>query len=276
MTQPRDERTAEASRKPETDAVAATHALEIHGLTVSYDRKPVLRRVDLMVEKGRLVAIVGPNGAGKSTLLKAILGLVKVDAGSIRVFDQPAQAVRKEIAYVPQTDSADWDFPVTVREVVMMGRYGRLGLFGRPRRRDREIVAECVEIVGMSDFADRHIRQLSGGQQQRIFLARALAQEASILLLDEPFAGVDARTEAALFDLIEKFSAQGKTLIVVNHNLQVLERFDAVLLLNEQVVAYGSYKQVVNEANLRRTYGGRMSFIDEAERQLREGPSDVR
>ena len=251
-------------------------ALEIHGLTVSYDRKPVLRRVDLTVEKGRLVAIVGPNGAGKSTLLKAILGLVQVDAGSIRVFDQPAQSVRKEIAYVPQTDSADWDFPVTVREVVMMGRYGRLGLFGRPRRRDREIVAECVEIVGMSDFADRHIRQLSGGQQQRIFLARALAQEASILLLDEPFAGVDARTEAALFDLIEQFSAQGKTLIVVNHNLQVLERFDAILLLNEQVVAFGSYEQVVNETNLRRTYGGRMSFIDEAERQLREGPSDVR
>lgn len=276
MTQPREKRTAEASQKPDAEAVAAPRALEIHGLTVSYDRKPVLRRVDLTVEKGRLVAIVGPNGAGKSTLLKAILGLVQVDAGSIRVFDQPAQSVRKEIAYVPQTDSADWDFPVTVREVVMMGRYGRLGLFGRPRRRDREIVAECVEIVGMSDFADRHIRQLSGGQQQRIFLARALAQEATILLLDEPFAGVDARTEAALFDLIEQFSAQGKTLIVVNHNLQVLERFDAVLLLNEQVVAFGSYEQVVNETNLRRTYGGRMSFIDEAERQLREGLSDVR
>jgi manganese/zinc/iron transport system ATP- binding protein len=259
---------------PARDTPAAA-ALRVDGLTVSYRHVPVLRRVSLAVPPGRLVAVVGPNGAGKSTLLKAILGLIPRDAGTIELFGRGVEHARGLIAYVPQTESVDWDFPVTAGEVVLMGRYGRFGLFGRPTRADRESVDRCLSTVGMAEFADRHIRHLSGGQQQRVFLARALAQEANILLLDEPLAGVDARTEAAIFELMNRFSQDGKTLVVVNHNLQVLERFHDVLLLNQVVVAYGPPSEVVNEVNLRRTYGGRMSFVDEAEQQLREGPTDV-
>lgn len=255
---------------------AAPPALTLNGLTVSYRHRPVLRHVSLEIQPGQLVAIVGPNGAGKSTLLKAILGLVPTDSGSILVLGRPLAAARHLLAYVPQTEQADWDFPVTVREVVVMGRYGRLGLWRRPALRDHEIAQECLATVGMAPFADRHIRQLSGGQQQRVFLARALAQESSILLLDEPFAGVDARTEDALFSLMADFSRAGKTLVVVNHNLQTLDRFQSVLLLNQTVIAYGPAAEVVNEKNLRRTYGGGISFLEEAERQLKEGPADVR
>jgi manganese/zinc/iron transport system ATP- binding protein len=158
----------------------------------------------------------------------------------------------------------------------MMGRYGHLGHFGRPGKRDREIVDQCLRTVSMQDFADRHIRQLSGGQQQRIFLARALAQEARVLLLDEPLAGVDAQTEETLFELMSRFSAEGKTLVVVNHDLEVLDRFDAALLLNQSVIAYGPVSEVVTKRNLRRTYGGRMRFLDEAEQRLKEVSSDAR
>lgn len=255
---------------------AAAPALEVSHLSVTYRYQPVLSHVSLRVQRGQMVVVVGPNGAGKSTLLKAILGLVAIDNGEIRVFGRPVAAARRQIAYVPQTDSADWDFPVTVREVVLMGRYGALGWIGRPRKRDWEIVAQSLETVGMSALAERHIRQLSGGQQQRVFLARALAQQSEILLLDEPFAGVDARTQGVLFDLMDRFARDGKTLIVVDHNLQMLHRFDAVLLLNQRVIAYGPPGEVVNEANLRATYGGRMGLLDEAARQLAEGPADVR
>ncbi|MEW6251593.1 MAG: metal ABC transporter ATP-binding protein [Planctomycetota bacterium] len=257
-------------------AATAAYALEVSGLTVSYSHKPVLRGVSLAVPSGQLVAIVGPNGAGKSTLLKAVLGLVRPDAGTIRCLGRSLAAARQQIAYVPQTDSTDWDFPVTVREVAMMGRYGALGLVGRPRQRDRELVDRALATVGMADFAARHIRQLSGGQQQRVFLARALAQEARLLLLDEPFAGVDARTEEAIFRLMDRFSAAGRTMLVVNHNLQILDRFAAVCMLNQTVIAYGPPRDVVNTETLRRAYGGRMSFVDEAERSIQEGPPDVR
>jgi len=270
------ETTAERRPRDVSGPVATTPALEVAGLTVSYRQQPVLRRVHFAVPEGRLVAVIGPNGAGKSTLLKAVLGLVPIDAGEIRVLGQPVAQARRHVAYVPQTDSADWDFPITVREVVLMGRYRSLGYFGRPRAADHARVAAALETVGMTAYADRHIRQLSGGQQQRVFLARALAQEARVLLLDEPFAGVDARTEAAIFELMDRFSQAGQTLIVVNHNLQILDRFDAVLMLNRVVIAYGAPAEVVHADNLRRLYGGRMSFVDEAERALREGPADVR
>lgn len=250
-------------------------ALEVFGLTVSYQHKPVLRQVNVAVPVAQMVAIIGPNGAGKSTLLKAILGLLPIDSGTIHVLGKPVDATRRQIAYVPQTDSTDWDFPVTVREVVLMGRYREMGLFGRPSRRDRELVTQALKTVGMTDFAERHIRQLSGGQQQRVFLARALAQQARVLLLDEPFAGVDARTEETIFRLMDSFSADGKTLIVVNHNLQILDRFDAVLMLNQRVIAYGPATETVSEDNLRRLYGGRMSFVDEAERAIQEELHDA-
>jgi manganese/zinc/iron transport system ATP- binding protein len=254
----------------------AAPALEVVGLTVSYWHKPVLRHVSVTVQTGQLIAIVGPNGAGKSTLVKAVLGLVPIDSGAIRVLGQSVEAARHRIAYVPQTDSTDWDFPVTAREVVLMGRYGSLGLFRRPSRRDNALVEECLATVGMRDYADRHIRQLSGGQQQRIFLARALAQQAEVLLLDEPFAGVDARTESTIFDLMRSFSQAGKTLVVILHNLQILDRFDRVLLLNRQVIAFGAPQQVVTPDYLACTYGGRMSFIDEAEQVIQQGLPDVR
>jgi len=244
--------------------------ISVRGLTVSYGQKPVLRAVSFDVSRGKLVGIVGPNGAGKSTLLKAMLGLIQPDAGTVLIEGRPASQCRERVTYVPQTEAVDWDFPVTVFDVVLMGRYGRLPLWGRPQRSDREAASQALELVGMGDFRDRHIRQLSGGQQQRVFLARALCQEADILLLDEPFAGVDAATEQAIFELIERLTAGGKTMLVVNHDLSILNRFDDVMLLNERVVAYGPTDEVLTESNLRRTYGGRLTLLERAEEVLQE------
>ncbi len=239
--------------------------ISVRGLTVSYGNRPVLRSVSFDVPSGNLVGIVGPNGAGKSTLLRAMLGLTQPDSGTIRIGGMAVDQVRNRLAYVPQTEAVDWDFPVTVLDVVMMGRYGRLGWFGRPRNADREAALHALGLVTMGNYRDRHIRQLSGGQQQRVFLARALCQEADILLLDEPFSGVDAATEQAILQLIEKLTAEGKTLIVVNHDLSVLNRFDLVMLLNQQVVAFGPTNEVVTDQNLRRTYGGRLTLLDQAD-----------
>lgn len=249
-------------------------AVSVRGLTVSYGERPVLRSVSFDVNSGQIVGVVGPNGAGKSTLLRAILGLIPLDAGSITLSGKPISQCRNRVAYVPQTEAVDWDFPVTVQDVVLMGRYGRLGLFGRPKHADRSAAEEALELVGMTEYAHRHIRQLSGGQQQRVFLARALCQDADILLLDEPFAGVDAATEQTIFNLITKLAAQGKTLIVVNHDLSVLDRFDIVLLLNQQVVAFGPTNQAVNDRNLHRTYGGRLTLLDRADSALRDNRGD--
>lgn len=257
---------------PATSASAgslpSTSAVSIRGLTVSYGRKPVLRSVSLEVPRATLVGIVGPNGAGKSTLLKAMLGLIQADAGHVDICGLPATTARSRIAYVPQTEAVDWDFPVTVFDVVLMGRYGQLRWFARPGRADREAAHHALHQVGMDEFVDRHIRQLSGGQQQRVFLARALCQEADILLLDEPFAGVDAATEQAIFRLIDKLKSEGKTLLVVNHDLSILHQFDRVLLLNQRVIAFGPTREVVNEENLRRTYGGRLTLLDRADTVL--------
>ncbi len=254
------------STKPRLDSTKVDRpAVGIHGVTVSYGRKPVLRSVSLEVPRATLVGIIGPNGAGKTTLLKALLGLIEPDAGRVEINGRPVSSSRQALAYVPQTEAVDWDFPVTVFDVVLMGRYGRLGWFGRPGRKDHEAAKEALELVGMSDFADRHIRQLSGGQQQRVFLARALCQQADILLLDEPFAGVDAATEQAIFRLIDRLKLDGKTLLVVNHDLSILNRFDLVLLLNQRVVAFGPTATVVNDENLRRTYGGRLTLLDRAD-----------
>lgn len=249
--------------------------IAVRGLTVSYGHKPVLRSVTFDVPTGKLVGIVGPNGAGKSTLLRALLGLIEPDSGSIRIGGVPVDRCRSRLAYVPQTEAVDWDFPVTVFDVVLMGRYGRLSWMGRPGRADREAAMNSLGLVSMGEFADRHIRQLSGGQQQRVFIARALCQEADILLLDEPFAGVDAATEQAIFALIGKLASEGKTLIVVNHDLSVLDRFDLVMLLNQRVVAFGPTQEVVSDENLRRTYGGRLTLLERADSALRENRTDV-
>ncbi|NOX98801.1 MAG: ABC transporter ATP-binding protein, partial [Verrucomicrobia bacterium] len=198
---------------------ASDLALETHDLSVAYHKKPVLYGVDLAIPKGQLVGIVGPNGAGKSTLIKAVMGLLPLRSGWVEVFGQPFGKTKTQVGYVPQRESVDWDFPVNVMDVVMMGRYGKLGLFHRPKKEDREVARECLDKVKMLPFANRQISNLSGGQQQRVFLARALAQESDLYLMDEPFAGVDAATESAIIELLKELKNRGKTILVVHHDL---------------------------------------------------------
>ncbi len=240
-----------------------TPLLDVHDVTVAYHRRPVLWDVDLTLDEPRLVAIVGPNGAGKSTLLKAILSLVPLASGSVRLFGQPLDAVRGRIGYVPQRESVDWDFPVNVLDVVLMGTYGRLGWFRRPGAVERKLAHECLHKVGMDSFAHQQIGQLSGGQQQRTFLARALAQKADVYFMDEPMAGVDAATERAIFALLQELRNQGKTVVVVHHDLRTVPRyFDHVVLLNMRLVASGPTAKVFTSENLRKTYGGRLSLLE--------------
>lgn len=247
-----------------------TIALEIHDMTVAYHRRPVLWDVDLAVPEGKLVGIVGPNGAGKTTLIKAALGLVPLASGKVEIYGKPYAEQRHFVGYVPQRESVDWDFPVTVRDVVLMGTYGRLGWFRRPGRSERETADMCLDQVGMRSFANRQIRQLSGGQQQRVFLARALAEQAKVYFLDEPFAGVDAATEQAIVTLMQELRSAGKTVFVVHHDLQtVREYFDYVILLNMRLVACGPVDTTFTNENLQKTYGGRLTLLDEAAEAMR-------
>jgi manganese/zinc/iron transport system ATP- binding protein len=240
-------------------------AIEVRDLTVAYRDKPVLWDVDLEVPPGVLMAVVGPNGAGKTTLIKSILGLVRPAAGDILVNDAPYEEQRQGVAYVPQRGSVDWDFPTSVLDVVMMGLYGQLGWIRRPGAAQRSSAIEALEKVGMADYANRQISQLSGGQQQRVFLARALVQDASIYLMDEPFQGVDATTERAIVDLLQLLRVNGSTLLVVHHDLQTVpEYFDWVLLLNVRRIAAGPVSEVFTDENLRATYGGRVPYLRQA------------
>jgi manganese/zinc/iron transport system ATP- binding protein len=208
------------------------------------------------------MAVVGPNGAGKTTLIKSILGLVPTAAGQVLIYGRPYRTERRRVGYVPQRGSVDWDFPTSVLDVVMMGRYGALGWLRRPGRRERDEAMTALERVGMHDYAHRQISQLSGGQQQRVFLARALVQDADVYFMDEPFQGVDATTERAIVELLKGLRAAGKTVLVVHHDLQtVTEYFDWVTMLNVRLVASGPVAQVFTEENLRRTYGGRIAFV---------------
>ena len=237
-------------------------AIEVNDLTVAYGEHPVLWDIDLTVPAGVLLAIVGPNGAGKTTLIKAILGLVRPAAGEILIHGRPYVEQRRLVGYVPQRGSVDWDFPTTVLDVVMMGRYGSLGWFRRPGRAERELAIEALVKVGMEQFADRQISQLSGGQQQRVFLARALAQDARVYFMDEPFQGVDATTERAIVSLLQSLRDGGRTVVVVHHDLQsVPEYFDWAMLLNVRRIAVGPVSEVFNDRNLRLTYGGRVPFV---------------
>lgn len=237
-------------------------AIQVEDLTVAYHEEPVLWDVDMTVPEGMLMAIVGPNGAGKSTLLKAILGLVEPAAGRVLIYGRPYREQRRLVAYVPQRGSVDWDFPTNVLDVVMMGRYGHLGWIRRPGRRERELALEALDKVGMRPFAHRQISQLSGGQQQRVFLARALVQDASIYLMDEPFQGVDATTERAIIHVLRELRSRGRTVVVVHHDLSTVpEYFDWVFLLNVQAIAQGPVQEVFTPENLQRTYGGRMDLL---------------
>ncbi|HOE62167.1 MAG TPA: metal ABC transporter ATP-binding protein [Candidatus Sumerlaeota bacterium] len=246
-------------------------AIEVNDLTVAYRQKPVLWDIDLFAPPGILMAVVGPNGAGKSTLIKSILGLIKPVAGQVTIFNKPYEEQRRLVGYVPQRGSVDWDFPTTALDVVMMGLYGSLGWFKRPGKKERLAAMESLEKVAMQDFAQRQINHLSGGQQQRIFLARALAQNASIYFMDEPFQGVDAKTERAIIAILKELRAQGKTVLAVHHDLQTVpEYFDWVMLLNIRRIASGPVSEVFTEENLRRAYGGYVPFIKNAGCEAKE------
>lgn len=245
--------------------------LEIHDLTVSYDQNPVLWNVDLSLPVGKLIGILGPNGAGKSTLIKAIMGLITPTSGYVKVFDKPLNDVRARISYVPQRESVDWNFPASVLDVVMMGTYGKLGLFRRPGKKEKELAIKSLKQVGMNGFVDRQISELSGGQQQRVFIARALAQEADLYLMDEPFAGVDMSTETAIFQLLQEMTAAGKTVIVVHHDIHsAMTFFDWLIMLNLHLVASGPKELVMNEEMLRKTYGGKLNLLTRVTDMIRQ------
>ncbi|MCO5186823.1 MAG: metal ABC transporter ATP-binding protein [Anaerolineae bacterium] len=241
------------------------YAVEVNDLTLAYHEKPVLWDIDLVVPEGVLMAIVGPNGAGKTTLIKSILGLLSPAAGRVSIYGKPYEEQRHLVSYVPQRGSVDWDFPTNVLDVVMMGRYGRLGWFRRTKSHDHDLAMDALRKVGMEKYADRQISQLSGGQQQRTFLARALVQDAQVYFMDEPFQGVDATTERAIVTLLQQLRSAGKTVIAVHHDLQTVpEYFDWVMLLNVRRIASGPVAETFTEENLRSAYGGRVAFLSHA------------
>lgn len=237
-------------------------ALHVSDLMVTYRKKPVLWNVNFEVPSGKLIGIIGPNGAGKSTLIKTIMNLIEPKAGKIEVFGKSIEEVRDEISYVPQTETVDWDFPASVFDVVMMGRYSKRGFLSRYTKRDKEIARECLETVGMLAYEKRQISQLSGGQQQRVFIARSLAQEASMYFMDEPMAGIDASTEASILKLMRTMVDDGKTILVVHHDLQsAYEHFDWIIFLNTRLIAFGPTEEVFNEKIIQQTYGGTPAIL---------------
>ncbi|MCA9834533.1 MAG: ABC transporter ATP-binding protein [Thermomicrobiales bacterium] len=231
-------------------------AVTVHDLTVAYREDPVLWDIDLSIPTGSLTAIIGPNGAGKSTLMKAILGLVPPAAGTVEIFGHTSERQRRLVGYVPQRGSVDWQFPTNALDVVTMGTYGQLGWIRRPGKAEKQRALAALDQMGMADFADRQISQLSGGQQQRVFLARALVQDAQLYFMDEPFVGVDARTEAAIIELLKSLRDHGKTVVVVHHDLDSAPNyFDHVVLLNVQKIASGPMAETFTTENIERTYG---------------------
>ena len=248
------------------------HALELHDLTVSYAKKPVLYGVDVQVPQGALVGIIGPNGAGKSTMIRAIMGLTPASSGWVQIFGESFEKNRHRVGYVPQREQVDWDFPVNVMDVVLMGRYGRRGWLRRVTKEDKKIAEESLDKVGMLPFRNRQIANLSGGQQQRVFLARALAQQSDLYLMDEPFAGVDATTERAIVTLLQDLQSQGKTILVVHHDLTTAkEYFDHLLLLNMRLVAFGKTEDVFTMEQLQKTYGGRLTILSDVAAKAAKG-----
>jgi len=265
--------TAPAAEQAPASRPQPTHPpdvpLAIDDLTVAYHRKPVLWDIDLDIPEGKLVGIVGPNGAGKSTLIKACMDLVDKASGRVQIYGKSYRKQRRLVGYVPQRESVDWDFPVSALDVVAMGTYGKLGWFKPVGRKQKEIAREALDRVGIADLADRQISQLSGGQQQRVFLARALAQDATLYFMDEPFAAVDAATEQAIVELLHQLKDQGKTCLVVHHDLATVSQyFDWVVLLNMRIVAAGPTDDIFTRENLQQTYGGKLTLLAEAAEAL--------
>lgn len=249
-------------------------AVSIHDMTVAYRRRPVLWDLDLDIPRGVLAAVIGPNGAGKSTMIKACLDLVPRVSGTVHILGKTYAKVRGRVGYVPQRESVDWDFPVSVLDVACMGLYRRIGWFRPIRQRHKQKAMEALERVGLEEYANRQISQLSGGQQQRVFLARALVQEADLYFMDEPFASVDAATEQAILDVLREMKSEGRTVVVVHHDLQTTrDYFDWVVLLNTRLVAAGDITSTFTQERLRQTYGGRLTLLEEAGRALGESGS---
>lgn len=243
---------------------SATSPLSVTDLGVSYAKTPVLWQVDYLLPSAGLTAIIGPNGAGKSTFIKACLGLVPLLSGDVRIFGKPLAHQRDQVSYMPQRSSLDWDFPVSALDVVTMGRYRKIGLLRSVKKQDRELARAALDRVGLIDFADRPIGQLSGGQQQRVLLARALTQEARLYFMDEPFAGVDAATESAIFDVLQQLEQEGRSVVVVHHDLQsVAANFDNILLLNARKIADGPVAETLTHDNLQKAYGGRLRNLSD-------------
>ena len=244
---------------------ATAPVLELEGVTARYDGTPALENVSFRVRRGDQVAVVGPNGAGKSTLFNIIAGILKPQQGVVRIAGSgPSDHIC--IGYVPQRNRIDWRFPVNVEDVVMMGRIGKIGLLRRPGREDRQKVRDALAKVDMLSFAHRQIGELSGGQQQRVFLARALAQEAELLLLDEPLAGLDMPSQEAILRILSQMRADGITILVATHDLnQAAEKFDQMILLNRRVIAYGPPSEVLTTENLARAYGGQLHVLHTAD-----------
>jgi manganese/zinc/iron transport system ATP- binding protein len=252
-------------------------SIETHNLTVSYNRRPVLWNIDFELPTGKIIGIIGPNGSGKTTLLKAIMGLVPTSSGYVKIFDQDLNDVRSRVSYVPQRESVDWDFPASVMDIVLMGRYKKNNLFKRISKADREMAAEALEKVNMLEYSNRQISQLSGGQQQRVFIARSLAQGADIYIMDEPFVGVDAATEEAILKLLSDMKDEGKTVVVVHHDLQTAKDFfDWIVLLNTRMIAAGPIEEIFNEKLLQEAYGGKLNVLSQVGDLMKEKAFNVR
>ena len=252
-------------------------SVEVHNLTVSYDGGPVLWDIDFELPAGQIIGVIGPNGSGKTTLLKAIMGLLKPASGYVKIFDKSLDDVRERVAYVPQRESVDWDFPASVLDVVMMGRYRTSNLLKRTNKADIEIVEQSIEKVGLSDYKHRQISQLSGGQQQRVFIARALAQKADLYLMDEPFVGVDAATESSILQILQEMKAAGKTVLIIHHDLQtVSDYFDYLVLLNTRLIAKGDLQEVLTKENLSNAYGGQLTLLAKVVEIIRKTKFPIR
>ncbi|QGQ96402.1 metal ABC transporter ATP-binding protein [Paenibacillus psychroresistens] len=239
-----------------------TTAVSVRNLSVSYHGNQALRDISFTIQQGKMVGIIGPNGAGKSTLLKSMLELITRDKGHVHILGKPIKEVRKEIAYVPQRNETDWTFPITVIDTVLLGTYPRLGLFHRPKKQHKDWAYACLEKVGMEAYSNRQIGELSGGQQQRVFIARALAQDATLFCLDEPFVAIDVTSEEIIVSILQELRDQGKTVLVVHHDLSKAETyFEELVLLNKDLIDIGPVKKILQPDIMMKAYASQLSFL---------------
>lgn len=244
--------------------MSKNYVIEIDGLSVNYGNKRVLTNIHMDIDAGHVYGVIGPNGAGKSTLFKSVLGLIDYNSGTIKVFGQEIEKIRKRIAYVPQKDEIDWRFPATVKDIVLMGRYPFKSLFSRLNDHDYQIANDAMKEMGIDDLKDRQIGALSGGQQQRVFIARALTQQAELFFFDEPFVGIDITTENKIIEIMRKLANENKTLLVVHHDLSTVEEyFDKIILLNQRLINYGNTSTVFNNENVAETYQSQLTILQQ-------------